>query len=61
MVPLFGAREALASPKLRWPPADGADSGVQDVTRDQGDKLPTAAVRHAGRYRRTTLPRICLS
>jgi hypothetical protein len=25
---------------LRWPPAEGAGSGVQDVTRDQGDKLP---------------------
>lgn len=33
MVPLAGAREALASPKLRWPPAERAGSGVHDVTR----------------------------
>ena len=37
------ARGALASPSCAGPPAEGAGSGVRDVTRGQGDKLFTGS------------------
>jgi hypothetical protein len=38
MCPWPGAQDAGFT-QLRWPPAEGAGSGVRDVTRDQGDRL----------------------
>ena len=36
-------REAPGFTQLRRPPAEGAGSGVQDVTQDQGDRLLTGS------------------
>jgi len=54
-------REAVGFTQLRWPPAEGRAAAYRTWRRIRATGCSRAAVRHAGCYRPTTLPRICLS